>query len=244
MRLILLFALLLGLTACTVNPFTTENRFTGSATGAAVGATIGGGGAALLHATKPVIAISGLTGAGIGYYVTTLRFASGGLIQGGGQVFTLGDYVTIDIPSDYIFDTNSDELLPQAEPILDSVVKILCRYCYDNIIVSGNTSGFSTERWEQKLSQDRARQIASYLWAHGVDGYDANSFRKHKLTYVGYGHYFPIANDIRAESIRQNSHIQITAYPPRDRLIIKKKCQEFQNIGALEESTVAQAETH
>lgn len=232
----------LCLSACTFNPFSDQNQLTGNAVGPAIGGTVGAGGAALLGATKPMIAVAGLTGIGIGYYVTTLRFASGGLVQGGGQVFVLGDYVTIDIPTDNLFDTNSDEFLSCSDNTLDSVATILQRYPHNNIIISGNTSGFATERFERRLSESRARQVASYLWAHGVNGFDQEQLRNHRLTFVGYGNYFPIANNIRGESIRQNSHVQITSYPSKDQLLINKKCQQFNNIGTMETISETQAE--
>ncbi|MBV8803068.1 MAG: hypothetical protein JO131_08965 [Gammaproteobacteria bacterium] len=55
------------------------------------------------------------------------------------------------------------------------------------------------------------------------------------LKYVGYGNYFPISNDIRADSIRQNSRIQITSFPPKDQICIDKKMRAFNNIGGLDE---------
>jgi outer membrane protein OmpA-like peptidoglycan-associated protein len=224
-------------TACSYNPFSpSTNRTTGSATGAAVGAGVGAGSMALLHAPKALVAGMGLAGAGIGYYATTLRFQSGPIIQAGGQVYSVGDYVTIEIPSDKLFDVNTAELLPEATPILDSTVTVLNRYPSHNILISGNTSGFASEKYERKISEDRARQVAAYLYANGVSGYQENSNNLRKLIYVGYNHYFPIANDIRAKSIRQNSRIQITAYPSKLQLHLDKCHKVFNNIGDIDEA--------
>lgn len=232
--LIVLFFSWLTLASCTYNPLSNQNDLTGSPAGAIIGAGVGAGSAALLDAPGPIIWLAGLGGAGVGYYVTTLRFASGGIVQAGGQVFTLGDYLTIDIPSDNLFDTNSDEFLPGAESILNSVVTVLQRTpCTNNIIISGNTSGFSSEHYEQQLSEQRARQVAAYLWAHGfTSGFkgNTNEVNNRKLIYVGYGNYFPIANHIKAHSIRQNSHIQITSYPSYAK-IKSANSHAFNNIG-------------
>ena len=233
----LLFAL--SLSACSYTPFGNDNHLTGSATGTAVGAGVGAGIAGLLGASKPwTYVAAGLGGATVGYYVTTLRYAAGGVIQGGGEVYTLGDYTTIEIPTDQLFDANSDEFLPQADPILKSAVDVLDRSPCNNIMISGNTSGFGTTRWERKLSENRARQVASFLWLHGINDFQGQSIRMRHLTYVGYGDFFPISNNIRAKSIRQNSRIQITAYPTKAQLGLDKHHAAFHNLGDMDEPLV------
>lgn len=228
------FTLLLASTGCSYNPFATNNHLTGNPAGAAAGGIIGGGGAALLGASKSVILGTGILGAAIGYYVTTLNFDAGGVRQVGGQVYTLGDYVTIEIPTDQIFDDNSSELLPEAYPVLQSAVEVLERFPDSNIMVSGNTSGFGTRRFELKLSEARAQKVAAFLWANGVKSFkstDTMLLQHRKLIYVGYGDYFPIANNIRASGIRANSRIQITAFPSKDDLHLSKCEKVFANIG-------------
>jgi outer membrane protein OmpA-like peptidoglycan-associated protein len=233
--------LLLSVTACSYNPFNNSDHLTGSPVGTGVGAIAGGGTAAAMGASKPMIGLAGLVGAGIGYYVTSLRFDSAGIIQAGGQVYTLGDYATIEIPSDKLFETNSSDLLPQADPILKSAVTILNRYACNNIMISGNTSGFGSSRFEHQLSEDRARQVAGFLWVNGISGFKPQSIDSRKLTYAGYGNYFPVANSITNSGIRANSRIQITAYPTKDQLLMNKKQRAFNNIGDINEPHLASA---
>jgi hypothetical protein len=232
--IIVLFFSWLSLVSCTYNPLSNSNNLTGSPAGAAIGAGVGAGSTALLDAPTPIVVLAGLGGAGIGYYVTSLRFDASGIVHAGGQVFTLGDYVTIEIPSDSLFDTNSDEFLPDAEPILISTLTVLKRYPDNNIVISGNTSGFNSEKYEQPLSEQRARQVASYLWANGfTSGFKENSneVKDRRLIYIGYGNYFPIANNIKSHSIRQNSRIQITSFPSYANMKLNKACL-FSNIGS------------
>lgn len=230
--------LMLLMTACSYNPFRTNNEMTGNLWGAGIGAAAGVGTAAIVgNSSSFWYGVAGLTGASIGYYVTSLRFASAGIIQSGGQVFTLGDYVTIEVPTDELFDSNTADLLPNAEPIMKSVVSVINRYPNNNILVSGNTSGFGSSRFEHKLSEDRARTISSYLWANGVSNLQFQEVTKtRKLNYVGYGNYFPIANHIKTEGIRANSRIQITVYPTKEQLQIDKKMKNFNNIGAVDDA--------
>lgn len=226
------------LTACAYNPFSGNNHATGSATGVLAGTAIGAGSAALLHAPKSIIALAGIGGGAIGYYMTTLRYDAGGVIQAGGQVYQLGDFVGIDIPTDNLFEPNTADFLPQAEPILDSVADILKRNPNNNILISGNTSGFARPHWERRLSQERAKKVAAYLWNAGINQFKEPSNDMRRLTYVGYGSYFPIANDHSNKGIRANSHLQITSYPSACDLHLDKRHAALRNIGGSDDSSV------
>lgn len=213
-RILVLLCLLPSLLSCTYNPFTTDNHLTGSPQSALLGAAIGAGGVAALGASKPLIVLGGLTGGAIGYYVTTLRFDAGGIIREGGKVYTVGDYLGIYIPTDRLFEPNSADFTPHAPFILDSVAVVLRRCPSNNILISGNTSGFGRVKWELFLSEKRAQKVAAYLWSTGINTFAAPGIRR-RLQYVGYGDYFPIASDLTNTGIRQNSRIQITSYPSR-----------------------------
>lgn len=235
-QIIAVLSLLLALAGCTFNPLSNSNNLTGNAVGTGAGAAAGALSMSLLNAPRGMIIGMGTAGAGLGYYVTTLRFASGGVIQAGGVVYSVGDYVGIEIPTDYLFEINSSDFLSQAPAILDSAVAVLKRYPNDNLLVSGNTSGFGTSRYEQQISEDRARKVAGYLWSYGINSFKENSIvATRKLAYVGYGNFFPIANDIHNKSIRQNSRIQITAYPSKADLKLTKRAKVFTNIGSMDE---------
>lgn len=156
------------LSGCSFNPFISNNHTTGSAVGAAIGAGIAGGGVAALGGSKPLIGLAALGGGAIGYYATTLRFDSGPILDAGGKVYTVGDYLGIYIPSDKLFEPNTADFLPQAGSILDSAARVLKRYPNNNIIISGSTSGFGRPRWELKLSEARAQRVSAYLWDAGL----------------------------------------------------------------------------
>jgi chemotaxis protein MotB len=229
------------LTACSYNPFSSRSNaeVADHATGTAVGAVAGTSTGLLLKLPGAATAALGIGGGAIGYYATTERFAAGGIIQSGGQVYSIGDYTTIEIPTDSLFESNSSDFVPDYEPILLSAVSVLNRAPANHILVSGNTSGFGSSKYQHRISEARARAVANFLWANGVSTlYSTPSeFRSRHLNYVGYGNYFPIANDIRPESIRENSRIQITSYPTRDQIYIDKKTLAFNNIGGLDDES-------
>ncbi|TAK73293.1 MAG: OmpA family protein [Gammaproteobacteria bacterium] len=221
------------LVSCTYNPFIGDNHTTGSAAGVAVGAAAGAGGVAALGGSKFAMMLGGLTGGMLGYYATTLRYDSGGIIQGGGDVYTVGDYIGIYIPSDRLFYPNTADFTPQAPSILDSVGVILQRKPNNNILISGNTSGFSRPRWELRLSEERAKKVAAYLWnTTDISQFKENSINLRRLKYVGYGDYFPIATHETNAGIRKNSRIQITSYPTGCDLDLDLKHEKINNYGS------------
>lgn len=224
------------LVSCSYNPFSSNNRTTGNATGPIIGAAIGGGAVAAVGGTKPFLALGTVGGALAGYYFTTLQYESGGINHVGGQVYKIGDVIGMYIPTDNLFESNTDELLPQASPTLDSAVLVLAHYPNNNIIISGNTSGFYRAKWEQKLSERRAQKVAAYLWNAGINNFKEQSIDTRKLMYVGYGDYFPIANHYTNDGIRANSRIQIVSYPTSCDMHLDKRHVTFRNYGAYDDS--------
>lgn len=207
------------------------NEATGDPAYAAGGAAAGAGVAALLRAPGPVVGIAGIGGAAVGYYVTTLQYQSQGIKKACGKVYKIGDYIGIYIPSDKLFEVNTADFLPSAPAILDSAAEVLKRNPNNNILISGNTSGFGRPRWEQKLSEKRAERVAGYLWSSDISQFKERSLETRKLNYVGYGNYVPISSDLTNNGIRENSRIQITSYPTDCELNIDKKHMAMRNIG-------------
>ncbi len=227
--------LLVVLCSCSVNPFSPSNEFTGSPTGTLIGTGAGAGTAALVGASKAEMLFAGLAGGALGYYVTSLPFTAGGITHVDGKVYTLGESVTIEIPSDSLFEVNTAEFLPGAPAALNSVVAVLNRYPRNDIMISGNTNGYYSSKFERKLSEDRAEQVSAYLWAHGIgndnisnpnENFGGRNLPKRytrNLSYVGYGNHFPTSNNITAEGVRQNSRIQISASPPNKTITMNNR---------------------
>jgi len=220
----LIFAVFL-LTGCNTN------HPTGSATSTLIGAGAGAGTIGLLGGSKTAMLFGGIGGGAIGYYISTLRYDSGGIMQSGGKVYQVGDMVGIYISGDQLFEVNSAEFTPEASNILDSVADVLKRFPNNNIIISGNTTGFYTRKWEQHISQRRAQKVAAYLWNAGVNDFKERSNNTRKLTYVGHGDYLPTSSNLTNRGIRENNRIQITSYPSNTELQIDKKHMIMRNVG-------------
>ena len=227
-------SLFLLMTGCTYTG--KDNNLSGNAAGPVLGGAIGVAATAALGAPRPLVIGAGIGGAALGYYMTTLRFDAGPIFKSGGEVYSQGEYVGISIPSYKLFEPNSAEFTPQAEPLLDSAIAVLKRYPDTNIIISGNTSGMGNSHYDQKLSEARARQVASYLWSHGVNNFKQQSINNNrKLTFVGYGDYFPIVDSTKVGNIQKNSRIQITGYPSTADLKLDSKSTVFNNVGSAED---------
>lgn len=224
--------LLLLFTGCSYNPLSSDsNNLSGNGAGGAFGAAIGIASATALSAPRPLVIGAGIGGTALGYYMTTLRYDAGPIYHAGGVVYTQGEYTGISIPSYRLFEPNSAEFIPQAEPLLNSAIAVLKRYPNSNILVSGNTGGLGTHHFNQKLSEARARQVAAYLWAHGINNFKSHNITTRRLRFVGYDDYFPIADATKAGNIQKNSRIQITAYPSKDDLKLDKISRVFNNVG-------------
>lgn len=225
------------LAGCSYNPLVQTNQTTGSAEYTAFGAAAGAGIVSTLKgATKTSIAFAGLGGGLAGYYMSTLRYDAGGIMYDGGQVYKVGDYVGIYIPTRKIFYPNTAEFTPHATNVLDSLASVLMRYPNNNIMISGNTSGYDRPKRELMLSLKRARAVSAYLWNKGITDTDSKfeeTKPRRKLNYVGYGDYFPVASNRSLKGIMENSRIQVTSYPTTESLNVTTKTYAFGNVGAL-----------
>lgn len=232
----LLVFFLCPLSGCTYNPLSAQNRLTGNVAGPLIGGAAGAGTMALLGMPRPIIVLGGLGGGAFGYYVTTLRYDAGGIVSAGGQVYQLGDFVGIDIPTDFLFEENTTRFVPQAYSILDSAVTVLRRYGDHSISVAGNTSGFDRPQRETALSTARAKAVVRYLRANGINAFKEASIDFRKISYVGNGDRLPIANHYTNDSIRENSHIFIAMYLTRKQLEARPYRPVFKDIGAWDDS--------
>lgn len=221
--------------ACSFNPFITNNHTTGSPGATAAGAGLSAGVIWLAGGSKTWMLIGGIAGGAAGYYLSSLRYDASGIFDAGGNVYVLGDYMGIYIPSDKLFEVNTAELLPRSNRILDSVVAVLERKPNNNIIISGNTSGFDRPRREQKLSQKRAKVVAAYLWSSGLEQFKDRSSDTRQFNYVGYGDLFPIASNRTNKGIRENSRIQITSYPSHGQLYDRGHKIDMDNVAGMDQ---------
>ncbi len=97
------------------------------------------------------------------------------------------------------FETNSSRLTPHAREILDNVAAALKRFPKLKIEVQAHTDSVGSERYNQWLSERRARSVINYLASRGVS--------TSRMIPVGYGERSPIASNATEEGRAKNRRV-------------------------------------
>ena len=99
------------------------------------------------------------------------------------------------------FEFNKSTLLPNAYPVLDSLVSTMLKHLDYKWEIGGYTDGIGSANYNIKLSQRRAQAVVDYLVSKGV--------KKHNLKVVGYGKANPIATNDTPEGRSMNRRVEI-----------------------------------
>lgn len=204
-------------TGCsTVNPYTRETQTSNAAKGAAIGAAVGAVAGVLTgdnsreRRQRALIGagVGGLTGGGVGYYMDVQEAKLRQQLEGTGVSVTRnGDEITLNMPSNVTFATNSADLNSQFFGTLDSVVLVLKEYDKTLVDVLGHTDNTGGAQLNQELSQRRAATVANYLTSRGI--------LPGRIVQQGFGFSRPIASNDTAEGRAQNRRVEIVLSPIR-----------------------------
>jgi len=208
-------AALVTTSACTTDPVTGERRISKAAIGG-IGGVVGGyllgdlvGGRN--DRTEKIIGagIGGLAGAGIGAYMDKqerdLRARTAGTDV---RVTRDGDNLLLNIPSGITFAYDSANVQPQFQRTLDQVASTLSQYNQTYIDVYGHTDSTGSDAYNQRLSEQRAASVASYLESRGV--------QSARIGTRGYGETQPIASNDTDEGRAANRRVEIKIVPIPD----------------------------
>ena len=203
-------ALLVG---CTTNPYTGEQQ-AGKAgvyggIGAVSGAVIGAATSSKKDRTKGALigaAVGGSAGGGYGYYVDTQEAKLRQTLQGTGvQVQRNGDNLTLIMPGNITFATDSANIAPSFYAPLNNLANSVKQYNPNTIEIVGYTDSTGSRQHNMDLSQRRAQSVAGYLTAQGVDGT--------RLSTRGMGPDQPIASNSTADGRAQNRRVEVNLRP-------------------------------
>lgn len=111
----------------------------------------------------------------------------------------VGEQLLFVLPSQGVFYRNSPNM--QNFALLAGVAEYLQAIKKITVSVEVFTDNIETPRRNLALSQQRAQQVADYLWWYGIDA--------RVITAEGYGADFPIANNANAAGRKQNQRIEI-----------------------------------
>jgi len=198
----------------TLDPYTREEQ-TSSATknamiGAGIGAVVGliSGDDAVERRQHALIGagIGALAGGSIGYYQDKQEAELRAELEGTGvSVTRIGDNITLNMPGNVTFATDSSDLSPAFFDVLSSVGKVLAEFEQTVVEVAGHTDSTGSNEYNQSLSERRARSVSSYLQSQGVI--------PGRLITVGMGETRPVSDNGTASGRQLNRRVEITMVP-------------------------------
>ncbi|MGC4087710.1 MAG: OmpA family protein [Polyangiaceae bacterium] len=113
--------------------------------------------------------------------------------------------LVITLEGSVLFTTGKSELLPLAQQKLDQVAEALKQSDSPHIVVEGYTDSRGADDANQKLSQQRAEAVRTYLVSRGV--------KTESITAVGKGEANPVASNESAEGRANNRRVEIVVQP-------------------------------
>lgn len=210
------FALVMGaLVGCTtIDPYTGEKKVSNTAKGAGIGAVAGAvvgiatGDNAKERRNRALIGagVGALSGGAIGNYMDRQEAELRRRLQGTGVSVTRhDDDITLNMPGNITFDTDSASLKSNFYDVLGSVALVLDEYEKTIIEVAGHTDSRGPASYNQRLSERRAGSVADYLRSQGI--------MDQRMVVRGYGEEFPIASNETEQGRQQNRRVELTLTP-------------------------------
>lgn len=203
------------LSACTtLDPYTREEK-TASATkgavaGAVTGAVIGliSGDDAVERRQRALIGagVGALAGGSVGYYMDQQEMKLRQQLEGTGVSVTRdGDNITLNMPGNVTFASNSSDLKPEFFSVLDSVALVLKEFDKTLIEIAGHTDSTGSDQYNQALSERRAATVGRYLVGRGV--------LEMRVMELGLGETRPVADNGTPEGRALNRRVELTLVP-------------------------------
>lgn len=205
---------LLASACTTLDPYTREEQTARAQRQAVIGAAAGAvaglitGDSSMERKKRALVGagLGALAGAGVGAYMdrqeAKLRQE---LDRTGVSVTRIGDNITLNMPGNVTFATNSAALNANFYEVLNSVALVLNEYQQTVIEVAGHTDSTGTNEYNQTLSQQRADSVAAYLRTRGI--------LADRIITVGMGEERPIASNDTDAGRQQNRRVELTLVP-------------------------------
>lgn len=198
----------------TLDAYTREEQTSQTTKGALIGAGIGAvvglisGDDAVERRQHALIGagLGALAGGAVGSYQDKQEAQLRAELEGTGvSVHRDGDNITLNMPGNVTFATNSSDLSPAFFDVLNSVGKVLGEFDKTVVEVAGHTDSTGTAAYNQGLSERRAGSVATYLQGQGVI--------PQRLITVGMGESRPVADNGSDAGRQANRRVEITMVP-------------------------------
>lgn len=191
----------------------TSNTTKGALIGAGIGAAVGlmSGDDAVERRQHALIGagIGALAGGSVGYYMDKQEAELRAELEGTGvSVTRKGDNITLNMPGNVTFATDSSDLNPAFFDVLNSVGTVLDEFDQTVVEVAGHTDSTGSDAYNQSLSERRSASVTGYLEGRGV--------MAERLIQIGMGETFPIADNGSSDGRQANRRVEITMVPLTD----------------------------
>jgi len=184
----------------------TKGALIGAAAGAVVGLISGDDAVERRQHALILAGVGALAGGAIGHYQDRQEAALRAELEGTGvSVTRIGDNITLNMPGNVTFATDSSDLSPAFFDVLNSVGKVLGEFEQTVVEVAGHTDSTGSESYNQSLSERRASSVASYLKSQDV--------LSERLITLGMGELRPVADNSSAAGKQANRRVEITMVP-------------------------------
>lgn len=198
----------------TLDAYTQESKTSSAAKGAMIGAAAGAvvglvsGDDAVERRQHALIGagVGALAGGAVGAYQDRQEAKLRTELQGSGvSVTRIGDNITLNMPGNVTFATDSSDLSPAFFDVLTSVSKVLKEFDKTVVEVAGHTDSTGSDSYNQSLSERRAGSVAQYLRSQGI--------LNDRLLTVGMGEARPVADNSSDSGRQANRRVEITMVP-------------------------------
>lgn len=116
--------------------------------------------------------------------------------------------INVRLTSDILFDYDSAGLRTASRETLNELAQNFARYPDNQIIVEGHTDATGSDAYNQKLSEQRASNVADYLIDRGVTA--------RNVVVYGYGESRPKSSNDTAEGRQLNRRVEIHIRAPQE----------------------------
>lgn len=217
-RVLTVLGVALVATGCkTLDPYTGEEQMSNSTKGALIGAAAGAvvglasGDDAVDRRQRALIGagVGALAGGSIGYYMDKQEAELRAELQGTGVSVTRtgdnGENITLNMPGNVTFATDSSDLNPAFFEVLKSVSKVVKEFDQTIVEVAGHTDSSGSDAHNQGLSERRASTVSQYFQSRGISN--------QRMITVGMGESMPVADNSSNSGKQANRRVEITMVP-------------------------------
>jgi len=190
----------------TLDPYTGESKTSNATKGALIGAAAGAvaglmsGDDAVERRQRALIGagVGALAGGAVGYYMDQQEAKLRAELEGTGvSVTRIGDNITLNMPGNVTFATDSSDLRPAFFGVLNSVGKVLNEFDQTVVEVAGHTDSTG--------SDEHTNTVGEYLYSQNI--------LDQRIITVGMGEHYAIADNATPEGRQMNRRVEITLVP-------------------------------